>query len=406
MPDHRTHAPRVSTPRHRPEHPAGASVWLFLLLASALAWGSSGCGAATASTPESSTLHVGHRVGGGRVTGASPTEISVSTQMYADLELFEPVGLDGGGFIRDADEITPTIIQSAVSSDETIVRIDTFRGSYAKIEGMRPGTAQVSFVTSEGHRAFAVHVAEPAEVRVNHYVWDLLGEDVDVAFSQGGTARFEMSRRDMAHRLLGGYGAALPLHVDPPRAARLSIRDGDVEHVDVHLEEAHETVTLRPLGGPPVSFSVVVPSADDVWGVSAIDPEGGEIDLHPLAIGQSTLVTIWSRTASGTRLLGLTGLAALVSVSPEVCEAESDEDVHGDGVFRLRGVGAGNCLLEVQGGETTLNVSVPVEDDAALVADDDVSAAVDAEADDEASGDDDTAASAGEPAEGAPRQRR
>ena len=318
------------------------------------------CGSTGPNTPESSTLYIGHRVGGGRVTGASLEEVSVSTRMYADLELFEPVALEGGGYARDADEISPAIIQSALSSDETVVRVDSFRGSYAKIEGMRPGTAEVSFVTNRGHRTFEVHVAEPAQVELRHYVWDLIGDEADVAFSQNGIARFEMVRRDMAHRILGGYGAALPLHVDPPRAARLSIRDGDVEHVNIHLEQETETVTLRPLGGSPVTFPIIAPSDDDVWGVSAVNPEGGEMDLGPLTIDRPTLVTVWSRTASGTRLLGLMGRATLVSASPEVCEAESDEDVHGDGVFRVRGIADGECLLEVQAGVATLNVSVPV----------------------------------------------
>jgi len=323
------------------------------------------CGSTGPTTPESSTLYVGHRVGGGRVTGASPEEVSVSTRMFADIELFEPVALEGGGYAREADEISPAVIQSALSSDETVVRIDSFRGSYAKIEGMRPGTAQVSFVTNRGHRTFDVHVAEPAHVELRHYVWDLVGDEADVAFCQNGIARFAMTRRDMAHRILGGYGAALPLHVDPPRAARLSIRDGDVEHVDIHLEQEAETVTLRPLGGSPITFPIIAPSDDDVWGVSAVNPEGGEMDLGPLTIDRPTLVTVWSRTASGTRLLGLMGRATLVSTSPETCAAESDEDVHGDGVFRVRGIADGECLLEVQAGEATLNISVPVGEEAA-----------------------------------------
>jgi hypothetical protein len=330
---------------------------LMMVLASA-------CGSMNAGPAESTTLHIGHRVGGGRVARVSSEEIAVSVGMYADLELFEPDALEGGGYAREADQIRPAVIQSALSSDETTLRIDSFRGSFAKIEGMRPGTAEVTFDTDRGVRTFRVHVAEPALVQVHHFVWDRLPEDTRIAFALNGIARFEMTRRDMAHRVLGGYGAALPVRVDPPRAARLSIRDGDVEHVDLHLEEANAEVTLRPLGGHPVTFAIVAPSEQDTWGVSAIDPDGVESELEALPVGRRALVTVWSKTSDGTRLLGVLGRVTLMAVSPEVCEATSFEDVYGDGVYRISALSPGDCQLEVQIGDTALAISFPIEAEA------------------------------------------
>ncbi len=318
------------------------------------------CGATASTGPESTTLQIGHRVGGGRVAGASPIELSLSTGMFADLEIFEPGALEGGGYAQEAENISPAVIQSAISSDETVLHIDSFRGSYAKIEGLRPGTVDVTFQTDHGTRTFQIHVAEPALVELDHFVWDRLPEGAQVAFVRGGIARFGMTRRDMAHRVLGGYGAALPVRVDPPRAARLSIRDGDVERVDVHLEQDAEEVTLRPLGGHPVTFPIVDAAEDDTWGVSAIDPEGGEMPLDGMEPGRRTLVSVWSKRTDGTRLFGLVGRASLVALDPAVCETENLEDVYGDGVYRVDALTDGECRLEIQIGDLTIPVAFPV----------------------------------------------
>jgi hypothetical protein len=148
--------------------------------------------------------------------------------------------------------------------------------------------------------------------------------------------------------------------VDPPRAARLSIRDGDVEHVEVHLEQEADEVTLRPLGGHALTFPIVAPSEEDRWGVSAVDPDGGEAPLDRLDAGRRTLVTVWSKRADGTRLLGILGRATLVALSTDVCHVDSFEDVYGDGVYRVSAAADGECQLEVQVGEVTVPVSFPI----------------------------------------------
>ncbi len=338
----------------RRSHPRAPGLGIALLFIVAA------CGAAQSTGPESTTLQIGHRVGGGRVAEASPTELAVSTGMFADIEVFEAGSLEGGGYAREAEDIELAVIQNAISSDETVLRVDSFRGSFAKLEGLRPGTVDLTLVTNHGTRTFQIHVAEPALVELNHFVWEHLDDDASVAFVDGGIGRFEMVRRDMAHRLLGGYGAALPVRVDPPRAARLSIRDGDLEHVDVHLEEESSEVTLRPLGGHPLTFQIVAAADDDQWGVSRIDPEGGEAALDGLDTGGQTLVSLWSKRADGTRLLGLLGRASLVSRTADVCDAVSFEDIYGDGVYKVSALTDGQCDLEVQVGDAAFPVSFPI----------------------------------------------
>jgi hypothetical protein len=308
-----------------------------------------GCGSALApAEPESTTLQLGHRVGGGRVAEASSDEISISTGMRADLELFEPHTLEGGGFSYAPDQMTPAEIRTAVSTDEATVRVVSLRGSYATLEALAPGTARVTFETTRGTRTFSIHVAEPASVRLAHFGWSRLPEGARVAFVRGGIARFEMTRRDMAHRVLGGYGGTMPVRVDPPRAARLSVRDGDVGHVDVHLEQAADAVSLRPLGGEPLDFPIVEPAPEDRVSLAALGREGGEAPLDTVLVGEKTLVTIVLTRADGTRLFGLLGRFALVSTTPELCTVEAVDAIYSDGIHQLERLADGACVLEIQ----------------------------------------------------------
>jgi hypothetical protein len=186
-----------------------------------------------------------------------------------------------------------------------------------------------------------------------------LPEGTSVAFALGGVARFEMIRRDRAGRQLGGYGSAPPVHVDPPRAARLSIREGDVEHLDVHLEMVGDPVHLRPLGGPPVELVIVEPSADDTLSLAMIGQEGGETELTSLEPGARSLVSIIVRRADGTRLLGTIDRATLVSTTPDACTATSMEAFYADGIYEIARIAAGPCTVEIQSAMSTVPVTLP-----------------------------------------------
>ncbi len=317
-----------------------------------------GCGGMSGAAPESTTLEIGHRVADGRVADASPLEVSLSVGMRGDLEVFEPERLEGGSATQRADDIDRAIIRSVVSSDEAVVRVLDLAGSHCTVDALAVGTARVAFSTDHGTRTFDVHVAEPAAVEVTHWLWERLHETGRVAFARGGVARFEMVRRDRAGRVLGGYGSAPPVYVDPPRAARLSIREGDVEHLDVHLEMVSEEAALRPLGGQAVELAIVEPAADDVFDLAALDQEAGERALSPVAPGARELVTLVARQTDGTRLLGVLERATLVSTTPETCTIGSMEALYADGVYELARTAEGPCAVEIQfaGGSRALTL--------------------------------------------------
>lgn len=298
---------------------------------------------------------VGHRI-------LQPTEedVVVAVDSTAEIDFFvPPERLQGGTGWLDADDVEVVEIRRATSSRPEVVRIVSTRAGRVVVEGERRGWSTLSLETDRGRAELTVHVAEPALVELEHVAVDL-EPDTPRVFLTGGTARFRLVRRDAAGRILGGWGAMLPVRADPPGSAVVELREGDVERADVTVEREGE-LTLRPLGGAAVTLTAVPASDGLEFGVHALTTPPRTEPLAGLSMGEPRLIVLWVRRPDGTRVFGLIEHARLVSLTPETCELERMERFYSEGVYELTPVSPGECSIEAYFGDRTTTVSIPVE---------------------------------------------
>lgn len=313
--------------------------------------------ACSSAIPERETLQIGFSVLD-RVLHVEPLEISLAVGTEADLSVIEPRGLVGGSSIVGPDDLETATITGATSERPDVIRIAETRAALVHVEALGPGTSRVRFETSRGIRTFSITAGHPSEVQLTHVLW---GEGRAPVFVVGGTARFRMTRRDSAGRLLGGSGSEIPIHADPPHNARFTMRDGDAEFVDVHFERSG-AVTLRPVGGPELTVDVIEEEEVAVIRVGGWNPSEplGETDVRTIAGGSEALLSMHVEREDGARILGLVGAAGIDSLTPETCECESADRLYGDAVFTLRARAPGTCRLRASFRQLTTELEIAV----------------------------------------------
>jgi hypothetical protein len=313
--------------------------------------------ACSSALPERDSLEVGFSVLD-RVLYVEREEISLAVGTEADLAVVEPRELVGGSSIVGPDDLRAATITRAVSEQPNVIRVSDVRGSFVHVEAVSAGTSRVLFETSLGNRTFTVNAGHPSEVRLAHVLW---GEGRAPVFVVGGTARFRMTRRDSAGRLLGGSGPEIPVHADPPHNARFTMREGDAEFVDVRFDRSG-AVTLRPVGGPELTVDVIEEEEVAVIRVAGFDPSEplAEHDVREIAGGGEALLSMHLERQDGARILGLVGAAGIDSLTPEVCECENADRLYGDAVFTLRARTAGTCRLRASFRELSTELEVAV----------------------------------------------
>ena len=305
------------------------------------------------------TLHHGFPVGQ-RILQPSTDEVVLAVGATAELDFFDPpTTLQGGTGWVPAAEVTDVEVLSAEAEKPEIVRVVRAEGGTLTIEGRARGWSKLLLRTARGESELAVHVAEPARVDIAHVAVDLEAEAQRV-FLVGGTARFHMEQRDVSGRLLGGWGNMPPIRVDPPGAARLELRAGDIEHVDLVIQQPGE-ITLRPLGGEPVTLTAIESEGEAEHGVDALVAPPATEPLAGLRTGTPQLAVLWVRRADGARVFGIIDHARLVSLTPETCELERMERWYSEGVYEVRPLAPGECSLEAYYRDQSTTLSVPVE---------------------------------------------
>jgi hypothetical protein len=327
-----------------------------------------GCGAAQ---PDTETLQIGFGVLD-RVMDANHEELSLAAETRAEIRVIEARSLEGGGLALTSDQFDAAEIRTADSSNEAVVHIAEITGSTAVIEALKPGHAELRFETSRGNRTFRVSVGHPVEVQLSHALWDARAEDAPPpVFIRGGTARFRMIRLDTAGRQLGGWSRDVPIHADPPHNARFTIREGDVGHVDVHLDRAGE-VTLRPVGGDPLTVQIVEPESVLSHRVESWDPatSAAIAPLEALPVGDRVLAALHLTQPDGRRALGLVDTAGLDSTTPDVCQVDNMERWFADGVFQISGLSSGECGLALTFNGEQFTLAFPVGGDPDNASDD------------------------------------
>ena len=316
------------------------------------------CGCAAMQQP-TVTVHHGFPVGQ-RILQPSTDDVVIAVGATAELDFFDPPErLQGGSGWVDAGEVSAIEILGAQSSKPDVVNVLRARASRVTIEGRRLGWSTLSLSTARGESEVIVHVSEPVNVDLEHDAVDLVPEARRV-FLVGGTARFTMVQRDSAGRVVGGWGNMAPVRIDPPGAASTELREGDVEHVDVTVEQAGE-ITLRPVGGPPVTIEAVESPGEITFGVDALLAPPQTEPLTVLRSGQPQLAVLWVRRADGARVFGIIERARLVALTPETCEVERMERFYSEGVYTIAPTAPGECSLEAYFGDQTTTISLPVD---------------------------------------------
>ena len=309
---------------------------------------------------ETITLHHGFPVGQ-RILQPSTDDVVLAVGATAELDFFDPPSrLQGGAGWVPAADVTDVEVLGVEADKPDVVRIVRADGGTVTIEGRSRGWSKLVLRTARGETELDVHVVEPARVDIAHVAVDLAPEAPRV-FLVGGTARFHMEQRDVSGRLLGGWGNMPPIRVDPPGAARLELREGDIEHVDVVVQQGGE-ITLRPLGGEPVTMIAVDPAtAEAEHGVDALLSPPATEPLAGLRSGTPQLAVLWVRRGDGARVFGIIDQARLVSLTPETCELERMERWYSEGVYEVRPLAPGECSLEAYYRDQSTTLSVPVE---------------------------------------------
>ncbi len=325
-----------------------------LLIASLLA-----AGCAALSPRQTAELYHGFPVGQ-RILSPGLEDVAISVGATAEIDFFAPPErLHGGSGWVDADEVEGVEIRSAVSSKPDVVRVLGTQAGRVTLEGVRMGWSELVLETSRGHAELTVHVAEPAHVELAHEAVDVTPGAPRV-FVTGGTARFRMVQRDAAGRLLGGWGSMLPVRADPPGSASVARREGDVELVDVTVE-AEGRITLRPLGGSPVTLDAGPLGEGATFGVDALTAPPRTEPLTAIRSGEPNLVVLWVRRADGARVFGIIERARLVSLTPDTCDVERMERFYSEGVYSVTAIAPGECSLEAYLDDQSTTLSVPVE---------------------------------------------
>jgi len=311
-------------------------------------------------------LVLGYRLDN-RLLHASGEELALAVETRADLSVYEPRSLSGGGSTVRAEDVDAAVVHRAFVEDESVARVLSVEQTQIAVAALRPGTTTLTAVTAGGTVLVRLVVAEPHRVELTHWTWaqasgGAVQEDPPL-FLAGGTARFHVERRDGGGHRLGGYGAPLPIYIDPPTAGRLSYPDRDSEHVDIHFT-ATGFAALRPQGGRAVPVEVV--PAGDVRAVDllAIDMTGDDYPLRQIDLGRTRTVAMWLTTSSGLPVFGSMPEARLESRTPATCVTEPLERWLADGVFSVGGLAPGECVLAARFGEREQAVRVTVQEPA------------------------------------------
>ncbi len=298
---------------------------------------------------------------GGRILTPGEGDVVVALGATADIALFAPsdrlLGEHPWLVARDAPSVA---VRRVVSSKPGIVRVvRSDAHGRIRVRGSSRGTSTLALMTSRGQSQILVHVAEPDQATLQHDSLDL-AHDAPRVFLRGGTARFAMVRRDAGGRELRGWGSPVPVRVDPPGAARMTIPEETLGRLDVTVTGSGRVV-LRPMGGDPVTLDVVEPSGDLTFGVDAFTTPPATGPLASLSVGKGQLVVLWVRAPDGRRVFGLVGHTHLISATPAVCTTRDASAWYTEGVYAITPVAHGECHLTAHFDAQSMDISVPVD---------------------------------------------
>lgn len=239
----------------------------------------------------------------------------------------------------------------AESSNPAVVEVQGTAGNIITLEGIAPGTAEISVRSVGGDDVFDVSVSALGLIDLDHP--GAVAAEADAKGMVGGTARFRMVLKDASGGILIGQGEAVEdgITVDPSNALQLGANQ-EVGSLALTFS-APGTFTLTGTGDTALTMDVVA-DAD----VTALEWTG--LDNLTLPVGASSVGYLRGVTGEGDKVVGVAALATVTSSAPQICSITPNVRL-GEGVYTIRGVSAGACQITASLGERADTAPVTIE---------------------------------------------
>ena len=282
----------------------------------------------------------------------------VSTDRLIPIAFATPIAaglsVDVKVYLADGDRV-PATISLARSTDQDVVRVTATEPHGFTLTALRAGTAEVEVVSAAGNDHFALTVADLGRVDLTYPGPSLAPATPPVRIAQGGTARFGFTLKDASARLLVGYGA-LPVTIAPTSAAT-EVAGRSTGQWSARFDSLG-LVTLAPLGGAPLEVTVV-PAADITSLALAVGTASPGAAPEPIQVGATTSLLVEATTDLAERVLGLSGVVSVATLTPEVCGLEA-APLYGDAAYRLVGLTRGVCEVRADLGGLATTATLEV----------------------------------------------
>jgi hypothetical protein len=254
---------------------------------------------------------------------------------YTHGGLFESVsnpigaGLMADVVIREIGSEDPLLIDSAASSDETILTVSGLDGSRMDLLAGGAGVASLSVDAQGLSDAFDITVEDIASVSYGTIVY---GQE-DNVIAAGASLWVPRTAYGESGSSLTGYG--LPMPEITPIDSAVGIEDGAIGSTKVQFSVPGE-VQLSDGVGEATTYTVI-DGADVSWSV-----EDGVSEENPMSIGETPLVLL-----SGVDSEGRTVLGSLSSVDAAICTVEA---VLGSAeIYMVSALAEGTCEVTLNG---------------------------------------------------------
>ena len=254
----------------------------------------------------------------------------------------------------------PIEVESARSQAPDILEVVRTSGSRIRLRGAKAGTAELRVETEKGKDVIEIEVAQLHHGELDHLAWASdKASPSNTVLMRGGTAHFAFRRKDADGKSMACFETADAVELDPPDGARIVNKPRDMGHLRLEIGET-DRVSILPRNSSGYVFPTA--TAADIDTVQ-FDHIG---DRHPddttrIDVDDSVLFRVDVRTRGDRYALALDGALTVESLTPEICETASLEQLTSDGLYAVRGLTEGTCRLEASLGDATDTVELEVE---------------------------------------------
>lgn len=267
---------------------------------------------------------------------------------YTNGGLFESVsqpigaGLTADAVVRPAGQAQAASLDSASSSDESVLTVESLGSGALHLHGQDIGYADVSVTSGDLTDAFTIEVAAVDSVVYGDPIRS--DDNPEYAIAAGATVAVERTPQDAARRSLTGYGLGAPSF--SPEESAIFVRDEVIGYVSVRFTTAG-SITVAHGDDVGATFNVIDPVNVD-FQFERLDALGDAVPVDQFA-----MVKVYGRTEGGTYTL-----TDLTSTDPAVCTPESL--LGSADTYVINPYKPGVCTLFVAGNPELASLSVNI----------------------------------------------